>query len=298
MAERIDQPPHMVMISNPQGGYNRRNGLDKIEALASQHNIAHIKATTLEQIKAALQTLSKQNPQTLIINGGDGTIDMVLSLIRNHPIFEKEPVLAILKGGTTNLIHRELGLKGTPYQALKKTIAQQTTAVQCRPLQITADNPANENLPTLYGFFLGTGAIPKAILRTRQTLHTKKMNGPLSETLMLVFLLAQLFFQRDLSKNECLKPTPLTQNAKTQNHIFLALSPLKQLIPGIKSTATADQAGILYMDESRKLKKEQTSGLTLETPDPWVLDGEMHEAGKIEIKLGSPVTFLCEKRAP
>lgn len=280
----------MAIISNPMGGYNARKGTDAFDKLAVQQNIPHANASSADEVLKVLKKLAIHKPDLLVINGGDGTVDVVLSLIRNKKIFENEPALALLKGGTTNLIHRDIGMQDSPHNALRKIIdGSGTKIIEHKPLEIKYIGQQSE---PLHGFFLGTGAIMRAILHTRKTLHEKGMNGKFSEVVVLSKLLARLAFKRNLSCDEILNPTPLIRNEEEDEHIFLALSTLKKLIPFIKSTATDEEAGVIYMGANRKLQRDKTDNIILEIAEPWMLDGEMQKAGKIEITLGKPVKFL------
>ena len=293
MDQRSNQR-HIAIISNPLSGYNNRNGLDKIEILASQHDLPHIKASTPDEIVKALTSLSKKEPDILVVNGGDGTIDIIINTIRNQQIFKNEPVLALLKGGTTNLIHRDIGLNGKPEKILQNIIKKYTTAeniITRRPLEVRYKNKDEK---PLHGFFLGTGAIPRSILEARKNLHKKGLHGPFSEFLILTSSLCRLFFKRNLSQDKILKPTQLTVDNQETNHIFLATSTLKNLIPFIRSRATENLAGTIYMGDNRKLKRTQHDQLTLKIGENWALDGEMQPPGNIQIALATPVRFLAK----
>ena len=285
---------NIAIISNPLSGYNSRNGLDKIEMLASQNGLYHIKASTPDEIVKALTTLSKEKLDLLVINGGDGTIDIIVNAIRNQKIFKDEPVLALLKGGTTNLIHRDIGLNGKPEKILRNIIKRYTSTKNIttrRPLEVRYKNK-NEN--PLHGFFIGTGAIPRSILEARKNLHKKGLHGPFSEFLVLLSSLYRLFFKRNLNQDKILKPTELTVNNQERKHIFLIVSTLKKLIPFIQSRATENLAGTIYMGDNRKLKRTQHDHINLKIEESWALDGEMQPPGNIQIALGTPVRFLAK----
>ena len=283
------------VISNPLGGYNRRAGLNKIDLLAEEHGISHIKVSTPNEIENALSAIVTEEPDILVINGGDGTVDEVLRQIRTQNTFKKEPVFALLKGGTTNMIHRDSKLNGKPDKILDQIIhGKITNTITRQPLKV---KNSNSNINPLYGFFLGTGAIPSATLAARKNLHKKGLHGPFSEFIILVSSISRLFFKRDLSNDKILNPTYLSLNDQRQNHIFLALTTLKNLIPFIKSPATLTHAGAIYMDNSRKLQRTLHDKITLKTQENWVLDGEMQEAGNIEITLDTPVRFLTKGQA-
>jgi diacylglycerol kinase family enzyme len=280
---------HITIISNPESGYNNRKGMSAFDTEVARHNLPHIKASMPEEIENALKTIAADNPETLIINAGDGTVDLIITLIQNGRVFKTPPALILLKGGTTNLIHRDVGMKDKPHIALNKIIKGNLREITRSPLKIQRTNP--ETAP-LYGFFLGTGAIPRIILKTRKHLHKKGLTGPLSEILTLGGALLRIKLKHDLNRDKLLKPAPIKLENKEEDHIALALTTLRKLIPGIKSPARDNKIGMLYMNDDRHLKREQTRALSIETEDPWVLDGEIQKPGKIEITLGNPVRFL------
>lgn len=292
MAQQLNK---ISILSNPRGGYNKRTGLDKIKALSKEHNITHIEASTPDEILNALRIIEREAPDILVINGGDGTIDIVLRQIRTQEIFTTEPIFALLKGGTTNMIHRDSGLNDKPHKILNDIIRGKiTNTIKRNPLKV--EYSGKNNTP-LYGFFLGTGAIPKVILEARKGLHKKGLHGPFSEFLILSKTLCRLFFKRNLSGDKTLQPTHLALNGQRQDHIFLALSSLRNLIPFVKSNAKPTHAGLIHMDNNKKLRRSLHDKITLKTPENWVLDGEMHEAGEIEITLDTPLQFLSHERA-
>ncbi len=283
----------IVVISNPLGGYNKRHGLDKIDNITELNNLLHIKASTPDKIIEALYSAAKKEPDILVINGGDGTVDIIVRQIRTLNIFKKEPVFLLLEGGTTNMIHREMKLKGSPDKVLQKVISGKVSNMMVRcPLKI--EYMDLNNITPLYGFFLGTGAVARTVLKVQKHTHKKGFYGPLSELIILAALLFRLFVKRDISQDEILRPTSFIWNNEKKDHILLAVSTLKNLIPFVKSSATKDKAGTIYIGSNRKIKHGESSHISLKIEENWVLDGEVHDAGNLEITLGDPITFLTE----
>jgi len=141
---------------------------------------------------------------------------------------------------------------------------------------------------------MGTGAITRITLSVRKNLHSKKMTGTVSEIFTLISTLLQLKLKRDLSHNVLLNKTPITLDAKKEDHILLALTTLTKLIPFIKSPARDGKIGTLYIGEDRRIKHNQMDKMTIETQEEWMLDGEIQKAGKIDVTLAAPLTFWVE----
>jgi len=207
---------NLTIISNPQSGYNRRKGMEKFTALAVNADVPHVNATTSEEMAQALQTLSKHAPEVLAINGGDGSVDMAITLMRNQNIFKKEPALVLFKGGTTNLIHRNVGLRGAPHKAFKDMLNTNMKTEKLCPLEIR--RVGQKDAP-LHGFFVGIGAIPRVTFKTRETLHRQGFSGPLSESFMLAKVLLRLKYRHDLSTDDLLKPSPVICNNHQNDYI-------------------------------------------------------------------------------
>lgn len=282
----------IAIISNPQSGYNKNTGLARIDALANHYGHPHIHATTPQEITQALKSIAAHSPECLVINAGDGTVDLIISVMRNQKIFKTEPALALLKGGTTNMIHRNVHLRGKPDQGLERLLKGDTQTIVHPVLKVQR---AEQGEPPLYGFFLGTNAIPRAILKTRAQLHTKGMNGKFSEIFSVIRFVIRLFMKKNLDQDDVLKPATLIQNGDKQDVIFLALTSLKKLISGLSSRATDRTIGTLSMKNDRRLKHDTIERVSLETSEDWILDGEIYSAGSIDIELGDPVRFWIDK---
>ncbi len=148
----------IAVISNPNSGRNKH--LLKICALIEENsNITHFKASNIEQFTQFVEHL-KQNPVNVVaINAGDGTIQALLTLMFAH--LPTMPLLAILKGGTTNMTGGDVGIKGNCVSGLKKLIQwqddpNQTAQETKRPvLKIEWQAPASP----VCGMFFGVGAI-------------------------------------------------------------------------------------------------------------------------------------------
>ncbi|MEE8371021.1 MAG: acylglycerol kinase family protein, partial [Sphingomonadales bacterium] len=111
-----------VLLSNPGSTKNIRR-MDKMRrTVARGSNIIHIELDGIESMPEALRQAARCNPRVLIISGGDGTVQSVLTTLADDRPFRKNPPLAVLPSGKTNLIAADLGMRGRPETLFKQLV--------------------------------------------------------------------------------------------------------------------------------------------------------------------------------
>ena len=168
------------LLNNTASGWNKKHG-GKVTAIAAEHNVTCHDVHNLKTIETALDHAANEGTKTLVVNGGDGTIDAVVTLIRVKKMFADEPHLVFLPGGTTNMTHHAAGYKAAPDVIFSDFIKNSAdyTGKDLSPLSVDVDGGARK----VYGFFLGGAAIPRAILATRRTYHKKGLTSTASQIL-------------------------------------------------------------------------------------------------------------------
>lgn len=113
------------------------------------------------------------NVKQIFIEGGDGTIHGVLSeCLRQKNNFKTMPDFALIAGGMTNQIAKNIGLKPALIsQAISGTLTQDAASL----LEINS-----ENRPAEYGFLFSTGAVPMVTDYTKSKLHRKGIGGSMA----------------------------------------------------------------------------------------------------------------------
>src|SRR5687768_16878584 len=113
----------IALISNPKSTGNLAQ-LPRIRAFCADHtDIFHYEVEHAHQIGEAMKTVARINPAVLAINGGDGTVQAVLTELHNGGHFgDLAPPVAVLPSGKTNLIALDLGMRGDPVKALERLI--------------------------------------------------------------------------------------------------------------------------------------------------------------------------------
>src|ERR1044072_4852078 len=115
--------PRIALISNPKSTGNLAQ-LPRIRAFCAEHtDIFHYEVEQASQIGEAMRTIARIDPAVLAINGGDGTVQAVLTELHNGGHFGKAaPPVAVLPSGKTNLIALDLGAQGDPVATLERLI--------------------------------------------------------------------------------------------------------------------------------------------------------------------------------
>lgn len=119
------RPLRLGILTNPLSGQNARRGLlPRVRALLSAHPaVAQFEASTGEAMAAAVDELLRADTEIIAVNGGDGTVQAVLTMLLSAPLAAL-PLLAVLPGGTTNSTARNVGYTRRPLRALQRLVEE------------------------------------------------------------------------------------------------------------------------------------------------------------------------------
>ncbi len=180
------QTPHIGVLINPYSGGNK-NGLTGIRrAIARYSRASQRDVRKPPEVLAALEDFARRGVELVIVNGGDGTVQAVLTALFHNRPFETMPLLAVLQSGTTSMTARDVGFSGSPVKALEKifrwadTGAGDSRIVQRPVLRVQA--PGHD---PRYGMFFGTAGIYQGIEYFHRNLNTKGLKGELGPGLTI-----------------------------------------------------------------------------------------------------------------
>lgn len=112
--------PGIGIIANPHSQLNKRSpsGLSVLQTITGQKGIFTV-TRDLDHLDETLKVYRDKKIEILAINGGDGTISQAIT--RMIAIYGKRqlPKIAVLRGGTMNLVAAQLGIDGSPAENLK-----------------------------------------------------------------------------------------------------------------------------------------------------------------------------------
>ena len=108
-----DRTLNVGLLSNPLSGGNRK-GIGAIRrVVANQANVVHYEVRTPDDVLSALIDSARKGLEIVAVNGGDGTIQAVLTALFHQKPYATLPVMAILRSGTTSMTSGDVGLKGS-----------------------------------------------------------------------------------------------------------------------------------------------------------------------------------------
>lgn len=312
-------PPRLGLLSNPNSGTGRAR--DRLAQVARDVGVPHVTTRQASELEEALDALAKAGTTLLAVDGGDGTLQAVLSVMRQRRLFPREPVIALLRGGTTNMVHRDLGLAGRPDHTFRRLLTLRGRAlpasavVSRRPLALRRAGDASAGQ---LGFFFGAGAIPRAIRHARAHLHPLGLTGPVGEAIGLGRVMLRLLRKR-VSDDPVLKPAQLISTMdradwQQRQLVFAIATTLDRLILGLRPVRPNGGVGVLTLEwpyrglvralpsfitgrpvanDVEGISTLQATTITVAPRTPYVLDGELAEVDQeLTITAAEPARFL------
>ena len=105
--------PNIGVLINPLSGGNL-NGLDSIRSVIHDNpGVIRHDVRTPQEVLEALLDFARRDVDLLAVNGGDGTVQAVLTSLFLHQPFRIMPLLAVLQAGTTSMTARDVGFSGS-----------------------------------------------------------------------------------------------------------------------------------------------------------------------------------------
>lgn len=232
-----DRPLRVGVLNNPLSGANRK-GLGTVrEVLAAYPQVSDRDVQTPADVASALADFARQEVNVVAINGGDGTIQAALTVLYHQSPFERLPLLAVLRAGTTSMTAGDVGLKGSRAQGLRKLL---TWACDGKGEVVYLQRPvlrvqAAPDVEPVYGMFLGTASIYQGIQFCNNRLNRPGFRGEWAPGLTIaLFLLAVA-----VRGTTHVAPVPITvgldDNPPEQRDWFLLMiSGLERLFLGLR----------------------------------------------------------------
>jgi hypothetical protein len=183
--------PKIGLISNLRSQRNQR-GLDRIHrAVADAPDVIHIATDAPQDLDAALREMARQEVGMLLINGGDGTVQTVLTRLLEDRPFTTVPHVAILARGTANTTAADVGVRGEAAAGVARLLAairagQVAEHVVERPI-LRLENLRGQGPQR--GMMFGAGAIQDAIELYCREVYARGLRGDLGIGLTLTALL-------------------------------------------------------------------------------------------------------------
>ncbi len=150
------------------------------------------------EVRALLSELARREVELIAVNGGDGTVQKLVTALLAHRPFPEPPPLLLLRGGTANMTAAELGPKGRPARVLARLVRalerEEGLHHRIRERAVlrvqSAGDPAGQR-----GFFLGALGLLDAVRLCTGSFHRRGILGETSHLLTLLVLLARMLMR-------------------------------------------------------------------------------------------------------
>lgn len=274
---KSDGTPNIGVLINPLSGGNL-NGLGSIRDVINDNpQVIYRDVQTPGNVLEALMAFASRDVNLLAVNGGDGTVQAVLTGLFLHRPFRAMPLLAVLQSGTTSMTARDVGFSGPRVKSLQKLFRWATSGngdpkiIQRPVLQVQA--PGH---PTYYGMFFGASAIYQGIEYFHSKVNTRGLRGELGPAVTILRFLWSAVRRR----SGFIPPIPVSvtvdEKAPQKFDSFVVLvSTLERLFLGIHPYL-GFESGPLHYTAVRAYPRHLLSAL------PAVLRGRRGSFGTIE----------------
>ncbi|MFM7119127.1 MAG: diacylglycerol/lipid kinase family protein, partial [Gammaproteobacteria bacterium] len=174
-----------AVLINTANRYNRRHpevGADIARALPGALVIA---TRGIDEIEPALDRVLRSGADLLVLNGGDGTVQKVVTALLARPDPARLPTLALLPGGTTNMTARSINGGALSFKRALAALADKAPTRRDRILRpaLLATLPSGRRVA---GFFWGMGAVLRGIEYCQKTVYEAGIGGEQASGVALV----------------------------------------------------------------------------------------------------------------
>jgi len=232
-----DKPLRVGVLNNPLSGANRKGLKTVLKVLASYPQVSHREVQTPADVASALADFARREINLLVINGGDGTIQAALTVMHHRSPFERLPLLAVLRAGTTSMTAGDVGLKGSRAKGLRKLFkwacdGEGEVVLLQRPVLRVQAAP---DVDPVFGMFLGTASIYQGIQFCNNKLNRPGFRGEWAPGLTIALFLLAVAVRGDTY----VSPVPVTVGLddnppEERNCFFLMVSALERLFLGLR----------------------------------------------------------------
>ncbi len=178
------------MIINTRAARNRAIADDLLTVARRFPVVPHV-IDGIDRLPHSLADMAERQVDTMILSGGDGTMQAAITETINHASFSKAPNFVALAGGTTNVIAADCGLRGgPPALALDKFLWRWKRGETRRVSRPLIGVQLSEDRLPIYGFFLGAGDFHSAVTFARQKVHSAGVTQSLGVALSIAGFLA------------------------------------------------------------------------------------------------------------
>lgn len=309
------------LISNPLSERNRLRQPALREVVAGHPDLLHEELDSVHATADVLRDFARREVGLVIVCGGDGTVQKVLTELLNGQEFDPLPPLAVLPGGMTNLIAADVGLRGDPAQSLVRlcrAAADPTAAREALERSALSLQRTPRESP-IHGMFLGTAGFYHAVMMARNHVHPTGAKHDVATALSLALALFRLMAgwrgSSSLSQGERMTVGLDGRAGATGDYLLFLATTLERLMLGLMPFWGEGRGGLRYTTigfpprslwrallpvirgrprrwmAARGYESGRAAECRLSLQSPIVFDGEIFTP-----EPGTPVTLRADRR--
>jgi Diacylglycerol kinase catalytic domain len=290
----------IAVLSNPTSHSNQAAMPGIRELLNGHPDVLHREIDAITDVPPLLREWAGQGIDLLVVNGGDGTIQAVMTEMINRQPFGRPPPLAVVPGGKTNMFAMDLGGRGKPHQVLAKIIALADSGAipgRIRERALVGLRRAPD-APIIFGTFFGTAAVVRGIEYCRAKVYPLGLPNIVSHA-VACSIIAGGSLRRHHAPDSPFRAEEigitLDDGERLSGRYFLILvSSLTRLILGMKPFVNKGEGHLnfLSVDHSpAKVFKAATTALILRPKEFLPRGTTCRRVDKVELHLDCPVTL-------
>lgn len=303
------------IIANPHSKLNKRNPTRQrlLSYIAGEKGRLEV-TNNLDELRKVAKDFRDRAIKIVAINGGDGTISRTITAFIEAYQGEALPKIALLGGGTMNMLADNLDVKGTPEENLFRLIEQHSSLEDEGVMPLNTIKIEND-----YGFLFADGTSARFLSEFYKNKTSAFGSAGLVVKAAISALVNGSLFQR-VVRGEIVKMTPDNGESLDVVTLSVLVSSVPKIPHGIRLFTDISQGekGLnvlcINLKASEVVRKFiQTllikpyrerygkirlcsSGLQLvyKNPMPYTLDGELFfsESGIIKLEKGPEIQFL------
>jgi len=194
----------VAMIINSRSSRNAGKVNDLVHLTSRHANLRPYVLDGIDGLDNALSDIARAKSDTLVLCGGDGTMQAAITNAINGRQFDQMPNYVALPCGMTNVIAADCGLRGEPRVSLDKFLRRRSRGEVRKIMRPLIGLQLSERQLPIYGFFLGAGLFHSAVQYSREKIQSMGAK----RSLALGLSVASYIMKTALDKSEGATPLP------------------------------------------------------------------------------------------